>query len=147
MDDVHITSSIAEDTTSVVVELDGDCNTTGDGTALVDFLHHVFFARNSAEFVDTIDVVGIGDEAGLSGRAVSAHIHGRALLAIVVTTSSVDGAGLVGDFVEVHPLESVVSFTTVAAIVFHFAGDEHLRGNVDVRPGSITGDLNAIGEG
>ena len=147
MNNLHVASGVAVNAASVVLEGLGNCNSSGDWSALVDFLHHVFFARNSAEFVDTIDVVGIGDEAGLSGRAVSAHIHGRALLAIVVTTSSVDRAGLVGDFVEVHPLESVVSFTTVAAIVFHFAGDEHLRGNVDVGPGSITGDLDAIGEG
>jgi hypothetical protein len=69
-----------------------------------------------------------------------------ALFTVIVTSGSVDSASLVSDFVGVHPLESVVSFTTVATIILR-ARDENLWGDVNIWPGSLSSDLDSIGEG
>tara|TARA_B110000285_G_scaffold232124_1_gene302448 strand:- start:416 stop:619 length:204 start_codon:yes stop_codon:yes gene_type:complete len=67
-------------------------------------------------------------------------------LAIVVTSGSVNGAGLVSDFVLSHPLESIVGLSTMASIITT-AGDEDLRSDVDVWPLSLSSDLDSIGKG
>jgi hypothetical protein len=67
--------------------------------------------------VDLVSVVLIRDKASLSGHAVLALEHGAAFNTVIVTTSSIDGAGFIGNVVVVHPLEGVVSLTTVAAII------------------------------
>ena len=143
VDDIEIASFILKDTTLVVLELLSDSNTAGNRATLVDLLHHVFLALNLTVFLGLVDVILIGDEATLTGHAVLALDHGRALTAVVVATGSVDRAGLIGTFVLAEPLESVVSLTTVAAIVTR-AGDKDLRGNVDIGPSSFAGNLDAI---
>jgi hypothetical protein len=65
---------------------------------------------------------------------------------VVVASGSVNCAGLISDFILVHPLESVVGFSTVAAIVTT-ARDKNLRSDVDIRPSSLSSDLNSIGKG
>ena len=99
-----------------------------------------------AEFIYTIDVILVWDETSFSRDAVSADVHWRAYLAVVKTATSVDRASLISDFIEVHPFEGVISLTSVTAIVFHFAGNEHLGRYVNIGPGGITSDLNAIRE-
>jgi hypothetical protein len=47
----------------------------------------------------------------------------------------------------VDPLVTIVGIATFAALIFLFAGDEHLRGNVDVGPGSLACDFDTVGEG
>jgi hypothetical protein len=95
--------------------------------------------------VNIVSVVGIRDEATLSRHAVLALEHGAALGAIIVSTSSVDRASFIGNVVVVHPLEGVVSLTTMAAIISR-ARDQDLRGDVDIRPSSFSIDLNSIRE-
>jgi len=80
-------------------------------------LHHSFLARDLTVLVNIVSVVGVRDEASLAGHAVLTLEHGGALGAVIVTTSSVDGAGLVGNVVAMHPLEGVVGLTTMAAII------------------------------
>jgi len=63
-----------------------------------------------------------------------------------VASSSIDRAGLVSDFVLAHPLESVVSLSTVATIITT-ARDKNLRSDVDIGPGSLSCDLDSIGKG
>jgi hypothetical protein len=52
--------------------------------------------------VNLIDRVLVWYEAILVRLAVLAFQHGRTLIAIVVTSGSVDGTGFIADLVEVH---------------------------------------------
>lgn len=79
--------------------------------------------------------------------AVLALGDGRALDTVVVSSGSVDGAGLVGNVVIVHKFEGGVSFTTVAPIVIHGAGDDYLGGDVDVGPLCLSGNLDSVRHG
>merc|ERR1711920_720655 len=94
-----------------------------------------------------VDVVGSSadtEETILTWVTVSADVHGGANLTVVKTTSSVDGASSVGNFVLGHPLECVVGLTTVASLVGSLTGDDDLWGDVDVWPCSLSGDFNSV---
>jgi hypothetical protein len=147
VDDIKITSFVTEDTTSVVFESLGDGNTASDGAALVNFLHHGFLTSDGSELLSLVDVVGVGNEASLTGVAVSAVSHGGADTTVVEATTCVHRAGLVGDFVLGHPLECKDSITTVAAKRVVLAGNQNLGSDVDIGPCSISGDLDSVTEG
>jgi hypothetical protein len=117
VNDVLVTGLIFKDTRGVVLKSIRDSDTTSNGTSLVNLLHHSLLSRDFAILVNLVSVVGVGYEAALSGHAVLTLEHGAALGAIIVSTSSVDRAGFVGNIVVVHPLESVISFTTMATII------------------------------
>jgi len=89
-------------------------------------LHHVLFATDLTELVNSIDKVLIWDKAGLTWVAVTAGLHGRAFLTIVVTTGSVDRASSVSNFIVCHPCESVIGLTTVATLIWSLTGDKNL---------------------
>jgi len=95
--------------------------------------------------VNSIDVVGVWNEAWFMWITVHADGDWVTLDTIVIASGSVDGAGLIGDLVGVHPLEGVVSLTTVATIISR-AGDKNLWGDVNIWPGSLSSDLDSIGE-
>ena len=126
MYDVKVASSVAIYATGVFFKAIWDSNTTSDWAALLDLLHHVLFACDVAELVNTVDVVLVWNNASFSWNAVSAFVHCGANLTVVKTSSSVDGAGLVSNFVVSHPFESVVCLTTVAAKIFVLAGNDDL---------------------
>jgi len=144
-------SVVAVNASSVVVKGLGHSDIASNGTSLVDLLHHVLLTRDIAEFVNTVDHVLVGHEASLTRVAVAANVHGRAFLCdglvLFVSESAVDRAGLIGDLVVGHPLEGVVGVATMAAIVLLLAGDDDLGGNVDIRPGSLAGNLYPIRDG
>jgi len=144
VNDFHIAGGITVDATGVVVKSLGHGNTASNGTSLEDLLLHVLLTGDLAELLDTVDHVLVGDEASLTWVAVAADVHGGTELTVVVALGAVDGASLIGDLVVGHPLEGVVSLTTVAAIVFLLAGDDDLGGDVDIGPGGLTGTLNSI---
>jgi hypothetical protein len=146
MDDLHVTGSVAENASSVFLKSLGNCNSTSNWATLVDFLHHSLFARDAAELIDLVNSVLRGHGASLAWGAVSAVFHSRAALAIVVSASLVDRAGSVSDLVIVDPLEGSQGRTSVAAESGHLARDQHLWRQVDIGPGSVSGDLDAIGE-
>jgi len=60
-----------------------------------------------------------------------------------VATSSIDRASLVGDLVLGHPLERGEVITTKAAVI-GATRDEDLRGEVDIGPGGVSCDLDAV---
>ena len=147
MDDVKIASVVTVDATGVVIEGLRDGDTTSNGTTLVDFLHHVLLASEVSVFVDTVDKVLIGDEASLTRVTVTALGHLRADLTVVKTTAKVDGASLISHVVVSDVLESIDGLTTMATHVLGLTRDDDLGGDVDIGPGSVTSDLDAIGEG
>jgi len=61
-----------------------------------------------------------------------------------VTTSQINGTSLIGDIVLMDPIESEDWESTVAALSFLMAGEEDLRGKLNIRPGSVTKDLHSI---
>jgi len=63
--------------------------------------------------------------------------------AVIVTSGLVDGACFVGYLVMVHPLESIVSFSSVATIISR-ARYKYLWGNVDIWPGRFPSYLDSI---
>jgi hypothetical protein len=145
VDDVQISGLILEDTSSVILKSIGNGNTASNGSSLINFLHHSFFSRDVSILISVVDVIFIGGEAGLSRHAVLALDDFRALSTVIVSSGSVDGASLISDLVGVHPLEGIVGLSSVASIILR-ARDKNLRSNVDIRPGSLSGDLNSIGE-
>lgn len=126
MHDVSVASGIVEDTARVVLESVGDGDTAGNGSALVNFLKHVFLSLEVTVLVDAVDVVLVGDEAVKVWVAVLAHVDGRALDAVVVAACLVDRAGLVCDVVVAHELEGAQGETTVATVVVLGARDHYL---------------------
>ena len=147
MNDIQIASVVTVNSTSVFLERLGHSDVTSNRSSLVDFLLHVLFANNSAELFDSIDHVLVWDEAGLTWIAVATHVHGRADLTIVVALSTIDGASLVSDLVIGHPLKRVIRISSMATIVLGLARDDDLRGDVDIGPGGLTGNLYPIRDG
>ena len=76
--------------------------------------------------------------------AVLANINRCALNAVVMTTSLIDRAGLIGHVGVVHELESAQGITAVTTIIILRARDYHLRGDVYIGPLSLSGDLDAV---
>jgi hypothetical protein len=146
VDDVHVSGLVTVDARLVVLKRLGHGDTAGDGATLHNFLHHVNLSDDFTELFDSVNVVGVRDVASLTRGAVTADVHSGAQLAVVEALGAVDGAGLISHFVVVHPFISVVCLTTVAAKIFIFTGDDNLGRYVDIGPGSVTGDLDAIRE-
>jgi hypothetical protein len=146
VDNVGVTSLVAENAASVVLKSLRNGNTASNRSSLVDFLHHVLLTGDVTELINSVDEILVGDEACLTWVAVTADVHGGANLSVVETTSAVDGASLISDFVLGHPLEGVVSLTTVASLVGSLTRDDDLRGDVHIGPGGLSSDLYAIGK-
>ena len=70
-----------------------------------------------SKLIDFVHVVTGRDEAGLVRLAVFALDDWRALSTVSVASGSVDGAGLVSEFVVVHEFVGRDGITTVAAEV------------------------------
>ena len=75
VNNVHITSGITEDTSSVVLKGIWDGNTASDWSTLGNFLHHVLLAFDFTELGNTVDKVLIWDEASFARVAVAAMVH------------------------------------------------------------------------
>jgi hypothetical protein len=144
MHNLHVTGSVTEDASSVVLKSLGHCDTASNRTSLVDFLEHVRLTSDSTEFIDSVHKVLVGDDAGLTWAAVTALVHSRAHLTVVQTAGSVDWAGLIGDLVVSHPFKCVISFTTIAAQILGLTRDNDLRGDVNIGPSCLTGNLYPI---
>jgi len=147
VDLLFVSSSIAVNTvTRESLKRIGDSDSTGDGSACGNLLHHVLLSLNITVLVGAVSLVLVGDEASLTGVAVSAVFHGGAFLSIIVTTSLVDRASSILNLVLGHPLEGGEVVSTVTSIHVGLARDQDLRRDVDIGPGGLTGDLDAIGE-
>jgi hypothetical protein len=146
VDNFKVTRVITEDATIVVLESIWDGDTASKGTSLVNLLHHIFFTSDLTVFINTVGVIVVWNEASLTGVAITAIAHGRASLTVVVTTGHVGRAGLISDVVLVDPFESIEGESTMATIIRSLTRDEDLRGDVDLGPGTITSDLDSIGE-
>jgi len=144
--DFSLVGSINENTTGVV-EKRSSSNTADDGSSLHDFAHHSLFAFNGAVFIDTVDVVGIRNEAVLSGRAVSALDVISTVDTVVPTSGLIVGAGFVSDVVLMNVFISSGSITSVATFIGKFAGEEDLRCDVDIGPSGVSHDLDTIRHG
>ena len=117
MNDVQVTGLIPEDAAGVSLEGIGYSDTASDGAALVDLLQQLVLTRHRIELVDSIDVVGIRNEAGLMWLAVLADINRCAFNTVVVAASLIDRAGLISHVGVVHELESAQGITAMATIV------------------------------
>jgi len=144
--DFGLVSSINENTTSVV-EKRASSNTADDGASLHDFAHHSFFTFNGAVFINTVDVVAIGNGAFFTGRAVSALDVISTCDTVVPTLSLIVGAGFVSDVVLMNVFISSGGITTVATLIGLFAGEEDLGSDVDIGPDSLSHDLDTIRHG
>ena len=79
-----------------------------------------------------------GGLAGVAGQ------EGAAVQAVGVAPGLVDGAGLVSDAVQVDVLVGHHWVAALAAVVHLVAGEQHLRGDVDVWPLRFAQDLEAV---
>ena len=147
MDKVGVSSQVLIDSSLVILEGVWDCNSAGNWSSLVDLLQHGFFSLEGSKLIDFVHVVTGRDEAGLVRLAVLALDDWGTLGTVSVASGSVDGAGLVSEFVVVHELVGGDGITTIAAEVVGGAGYHNLRRDVDVWPLSISSDLDSVGEG
>ena len=146
MYNLHVSGGIAVNAASVIFKRLRNRNSGSNWTTLVDFLHHGLFAFYRAVLIELVDSVLRGYNASLARAAVSAVFHGRALLTVVVSTGLVDRAGSISDLVLMNPSEGSQGGASVAAESVFLARDQNLWGQVDVGPGSVSGDLDTIGE-
>jgi len=147
VDEVFVSSQVLVDTSRVILEGIWDCNSAGNGSSLVDLLQHCFLSLEGSELIDFVHVVTGRDEAGLVRLAIFALDDRGALSTVGVASGSVDGAGLVSEFVVVHELVGGDGITTVAAVIVGGARDHNLRRDVDVWPLSFSSYLNSVREG
>ena len=124
---LHAASLVIENTARVVPELIGDGEGAGDGSALVDLVHHGSFSLDESELIDSVDFGAFLGPAAPVGHAVLALDHGRAFHSVVVAEGLIRRAGLVGDVVVVDPFVGVLGVTAGAAVDMTFAGNEKLR--------------------
>lgn len=138
---------INEDASSIIFEFGSDSDCAGDGSSLEDFVHHVGFSFNQSILFDSVDFSSGLDEATLSWHAVLALDHSRAPNSIIMAKGLIRRAGLVSDVVVVNPLVSVLGITSVTTFVRSLARNEHLRGEVDIRPLGFSHDFDSVTEG
>jgi hypothetical protein len=86
----------------------------------------------------------IWNETVLGWLAIFANVDWSTLDTVIVTSGLINGAGLISDFIVVHEIIGRDSFTTMATIIVHGAGDNNLRRNVDIWPLSFSSDFNSI---
>ena len=128
MDDVHVTSCILVNTSSVGLERGWVSDSTCNGSALVDLLHHGLLAGDRSVLIHVVHSVLIGDEAGATtGLAVLAHVDWGTDNSIVEASCLVDGTSLISDVVCVHELEGAECLSTMATSVISGARDDDLR--------------------
>ncbi len=128
MDDIHVTSGILVNTSSVGLERVWHSDTTSNGSALVDLLHHGLLAGDWSVLIHVEHSVLIGYEAGATtGLAVLAHVDWGTDDSIVEASCLVDGTSLISDVVLVHELEGAECLTTMATLVISGARDDYLR--------------------
>jgi len=72
---VLVASLVFVNTSSVLFERVGYCDSTSDRSTLVDLLHHVSLSLDVTVFFSAVDLVLIRNEASLAGVAVSAVLH------------------------------------------------------------------------
>jgi len=101
---------------------------------------------NITVLVGAVSLVSIGDKTSFSRVAVSAVLHGRAFLSVVVTTSLVDRASSIGHGVLGHPFKGSEIVSSMTSVHVSLAGDQNLRRQVDIGPDSLTLNLNSVGE-
>jgi len=96
--------------------------------------------------INSIDIVGVWNEAWFMWITVTTDGDWRAIYTIVIASGSINGAGLIGNFVVVHPFVCINWITSVASVIFLLTGDNNLRCDVNVWPNSISLDFDSIGE-
>jgi hypothetical protein len=143
---LQVSSGITENTAGVIFESLSYRNTTSDGTTLVDFLHHVCFGWDTTILLYFVDSILGWNNASIAWAAVSTELHRWADNSIVVSTSLVDRAGSISGVALMHESEDVERPATVTAVVEFLAWDKDLWRDVDIGPGSFSGDLDTIGD-
>jgi len=147
MNNIHVTSVVTVDATSVIIESLWHSDVASNGSSLVDLLHHVLLTLDVAKLINSICHVFVRDETGLTWVAVTANVHGRADLTNVIALGTIDGARLISDLVIGHPFERVISIASMAPVILGLARDDNLGGDVNIGPGGLTGNLNSIRDG
>jgi len=142
---LHDAGSISVNASVVVGnKVVGGGNSAGDWAVGEDLKHHRVLAVHASILVDGVFVELVGDDTGLVRAAVEAPRHGRAVPAVVVAGSSVNGASLVSDlaFLDIFPGRDGVS--SMATIVWVLTRDKNLRRDIDIGPSTASCDLDSI---
>ena len=69
------------------------------------------------EFADLIVVVVVWYKARLAWTAVLAQVNWGAFDSVIVSSSLIDGASLISNFISVHELEGTEAESSIAAII------------------------------
>ena len=137
---------------SIVVDSSGICVEAicgvdqADNGSLLQGVHHCVHPVRLLESCDVVEQVAVRHVAGAVRVAGVAGEEAGAVQSIGEAAGLVDLAGLVSDAVLEYVLVGHHWVAPVAAIVRLVAGQEHLRGDVDVRPLRLAQDLEAVGK-
>jgi hypothetical protein len=147
VNDLLVSCLVFEDASFPGLKFVSDGDSAGNGSSLVDFLHHSLLSGDLPVGVNSVDVIDGCDEAGLVGLAVLADVDGGAVNTVSITSGLIDCAGLVSDLVLVHEVESTVCLSTIASHVVLGAWDHNLGGDVHIGPRSLSGDFDSVRKG
>ena len=146
MNNFSITCFVTKYASCVVFESIWYSNTASDRSTLHNFLHHVLLTTYIPKLINTINEIFIRYGASFTWTTISAKFHWGALLSIVLTSSLINGACSISNFIISHPGESIICFTTMTTIVWFFTRNEWLRWNVDIWPKGFSCNFDPIRE-
>jgi len=133
------------DETGLVVFDPGRIDHASNRTSVVDFVKHLVFTVDVTVFLGLVDGVAFRDFTDtlfITDTALNSFVTGST---IFPTLSLVVGARFISDTVLVHVFEGTRSTTTVTTRVTR-AGKDDLRRNNDIGTGSISHNLDSVGE-
>ena len=128
MNDVHVTSFVFVNTSSVILEGVRNSDPTSYGSTLIYFLHHVLLSGHRSELINLMHPVLFRYKAlATPGITCLTNVDWGTRYSIVMATSLVDRASLISYVVFVHELEGREGLTTVTTVIVHGARDDDLR--------------------
>jgi hypothetical protein len=135
-----------DDTTRVVEDV-RSIDTAGDGSSLVELIHdgHLIVS-NRAVLTDGVGVPSVRNGASFTRITVFAKDIFAAFKTVGVATSLIRRAGFVSNTILVDVVVCSERVTTIATEIRVLTRDENLRSKVNVRPSTLSHDLNTIRE-
>ena len=94
--------------------------------------------------INSVGIVFWRNVTSLTWFAVAAESHSAAADTVIPASRLVNRASFICDVVLMDPFVCIVGITTMATVVFLFAGDQNLRSDVDVGPGSFALDFDSV---
>jgi hypothetical protein len=140
-------SLINKDTRSVINQVLSDSNGTCDWPTLIDLIHNIQLPIHKPILTHSIDLSSFLSPAASIGQTILTLDLTGASNPVIQPVRLIGRAGLISDVIPVDPFVGGAGVAAVAALIHILAADQHLRGEVDVGPGGLPGDLDTVAQG